>query len=848
MYEDVVRFANEGLSAYEDSKFEKAVWQFSIALRQASELNQPRITAVLFNRMGRALDSLGLIQDSVKAYESGFKALDPDPDFDVQEALMSLQSVSKEIIHARDLDSPDLYSEALARELDEAQSDPTLPVKLLINIGNAYLRQPVEDPALNAYQQALARPEINEAPILRGHVLTHIGAIKRRRKQIDEAEHGLQEALSLLEAHAEPVEKRRALAILASIYRDQGNAERALETYNDALTLYRQVEDPLGEGRTLAGLGILYLGSERIDEAKEAFESAAKLAEDQGDKDTLWSALWGLGRCQHAMGDLENAATSLRRSLNLVQDRQWVLRTDEGKVSFIESVQDVFTQLISVHLERATTQPSAYKDALKVAEQARGRALNDLMRGRRRQRPYKEMKYRTSRFRPFESRRIPLDQETIGYFSPPPGFHPAAQMAPSFPSDFDIHLDAPLPDDLFEGGGEQAVAIDSPSPRDLVVDEEIADVDEPVEIPEPPPLARLVFHVLADRTAVFTVTPPGEVHGHIIEVGEQELVERVAQLRSALRVDDEPRSMDVLRHARPAGTDDMPSDPEPLLQDFYSTFIEPVAEKLPEEGMPLVIEPHGALWMLPFSALLAPDGSWLADKWPLLYSPSNQTLNEIRHDPDYGGPNDLKALVIGDPSMPKVPDQEGLELQLGSLPGAKKEARAIAKMFPKKRRTLWLGSKAKRSALEEHAAEYGILHLATHGIAYSEDPLKSFIALAESEDKDGLLTARDVMYMSLPADLVTLSACQTGLGRISGDGMIGLSRAFLVAGARSVLVSQWSVSDQATAELMTAFYRSFIELDDKAIALQRAMQEVRSKSKYEHPRYWAAFLVFGAEA
>ena len=110
-----------------------------------------------------------------------------------------------------------------------------------------------------------------------------------------------------------------------------------------------------------------------------------------------------------------------------------------------------------------------------------------------------------------------------------------------------------------------------------------------------------------------------------------------------------------------------------------------------------------------------------------------------------------------------------------------------------------------------------------------------------------MLTAQQILYLPLPADLVTLSACQTGLGQISGDGMIGLSRSFLVAGARSVLVSQWSVSDTATAKLMAAFYRHYIELDDKAIALQLAMQALRSQSEYDHPRYWAPFVVVGAE-
>jgi CHAT domain-containing protein len=193
-----------------------------------------------------------------------------------------------------------------------------------------------------------------------------------------------------------------------------------------------------------------------------------------------------------------------------------------------------------------------------------------------------------------------------------------------------------------------------------------------------------------------------------------------------------------------------------------------------------------------------------------------------------------------------VPPHGDLQIELEPLPGAETEARAIADMFPG-RCTLLLGAEADRDTVVTLAGQHGILHLATHGIAYAGDPLASFVALAEAEPGEGLLTARDVLDLSLPADLVVLSACQTALGHVSGDGMIGLSRAFLVAGARAVLVSQWSVSDKATVALMEKFYRAYLQEDNKASALQQAMRALRSMSEYAHPRYWAPFCVVGAE-
>jgi CHAT domain-containing protein len=320
-----------------------------------------------------------------------------------------------------------------------------------------------------------------------------------------------------------------------------------------------------------------------------------------------------------------------------------------------------------------------------------------------------------------------------------------------------------------------------------------------------------------------------------------------------------------------------------LLRALYADLIAPLAGAVPANGTPVVIEPHGSLWLLPFVALQDDDGTWLADRWPLLFAPSADVLDEIRRDQDYGAPGELKPLVVGNPVMPSPAQEGGMEITLQPLPGAEREARAIAGLFGDgvgpgdTTPTLLLGPAADWATVVAQMPRHGIVHLATHGLANARDPLASFVALGvpkpstlealhqrqgslnwpqtrffsqflDSQGASGLLTAEQILYLPLPADLVTLSACQTGLGQISGDGMIGLARSFLVAGARAVLVSQWSVSDEATAELMLAFYRHYLALDDKALALQRAMQELRAREEYAHPRYWAPFVVVGAEA
>lgn len=500
----------------------------------------------------------------------------------------------------------------------------------------------------------------------------------------------------------------------------------------------------------------------------------------------------------------------------------------------------------------------AYHDALAVVERARGRALHDLMGSRQRVRPTPGGITQPDRVRLFPEADESSTQIASGLPSWSESPAPWVQMAPG----------VPVPSSELPPWGEMALGIPSPgaegplspgenpdrSDQDIpgAADEssgqELHDHEAAAVVPAPPPLARLVFHLLSDRIAIFVVTPEEQTYGSVVPVSRQEIAGLVARLRDALGADESPRGLLISRHVRPRSSGATKDDAGALLRSLYELLIAPVAGLLPADGAPLVIEPHGVLWLVPFAALQAQDGSHLVDRFPLLYSPSAQVLAEIREEPDYGAPGELKALIVGNPTMPLVPARDGLQLTLLPLPGAEDEARAIAAFFPEDRRTLLLGQAAGRATVEAEVPNSGILHLATHGVAYADDPLGSFVVLAESPGEDGLLTARDVMSLSLPADLVALSACQTGLGRLSGDGMIGLARAFLVAGARAVLVSQWSVSDRATAALMVAFYRVYLELDNKAIALQRAMQEVRATPEYADPIYWAAFVVVGAES
>jgi tetratricopeptide (TPR) repeat protein len=857
-YLPVVAAESAAQIAERERRFDEAAEAHRRAIEAAVALQRPALLAVLFARMGATLEADNRVQDAVFSYESALRSLAGDKASDLAEALQSMGAVRKGFLPGAHSGPADVYSPQTARDLEAAAADPALAVKVLINIGNAYAAQPQDGPALNAYRQALARPEIEREPRLKGFALANSGELLRRSGDDDAAEKMLVDALALLERTAERIERRRALTLLAGIRRDRGETDEARRLYTEALELYDQAADVRGEGRALAGFGRLQLDVGEAPAAYVTFGRAVDRAQRANDDETLWYAYWGLGQSARRTGLLDEAALALRRSLDLITERQQSLRTDEGKVAFIESTQDVFDQLIDVHLERARTDRSQYAQALEVAEEARGRAISDLMQGwGRYARPRDSQLGLPSCAEPAaESVRLREPAHAVP--------DSISQRAPGVPADLLVHDGTNAPqipgrsrsmpgfsEGPQRGTSPNAAAFPNASAMPNAAALPVrSGADRPLRTKtvRSKPIARLVYHVMADRTAIFAVSVHGEVRAAVVGSGRAVLEREVGALRSALGVTTAGRGIMLVGSAvtaAPAGAGEL----DAALRRLYSLLVAPIEEALPGRGGLVALEPSGPLWLLPFAALLDSRGDPLVSRFALLYAPSRMLLDEVRNGEVYTIPSRSRALIVGNPvvSPSRLPGDEQLGISFLPLPGADREADRIARFFGRDSRKVLHGSHADLASVVAQAPDYSVLHFATHGIARADDPLESFVLLAGSRCGDRL-TARRVLSLSLRADLVTLSACQTGLGKIAGEGMIGLSRSFLIAGARSVVVSQWSIDDDATIGFMQSFYRDYLRQGgDKAQALRRAMLSLRGKPRTAHPRYWGAFTLIGAE-
>jgi CHAT domain-containing protein len=289
------------------------------------------------------------------------------------------------------------------------------------------------------------------------------------------------------------------------------------------------------------------------------------------------------------------------------------------------------------------------------------------------------------------------------------------------------------------------------------------------------------------------------------------------------------------------------NDVSPQLKQLHQLLIQPIAGLLPKNPNARVIFiPHRQLYIVPFSALLDTDGKYLIEKHTILTAPSIQVLDSTHQLKQRNVGSVKEIVVVGNPTMPTQQELGNSSNPLDPLPDAQKEAIAIANLFNTQALT---GDQATKAAILQQLPQARIIHLATHAEANDNQGLKSWIALAPAGKDDGLLTAEEIFNLygppqpnRLQAELIVLSACTTGRGQVTGDGVIGLSRSLIAAGIPSVVVSLWSVQDPATEFLMKEFYNN-LQLG-KAQALRKAMLKTM-KEYSDKPGAWAAFTLIG---
>lgn len=351
----------------------------------------------------------------------------------------------------------------------------------------------------------------------------------------------------------------------------------------------------------------------------------------------------------------------------------------------------------------------------------------------------------------------------------------------------------------------------------------------------------VTYWVADESVSIWVVKADGSLHAAQVDVRRAKLAELVRATTPSLNVALQETRIEAWR-------------------ELYDLLIRPVRLALPKPAGALVtIVPHGPLAALSFAALQNEHGRYLLEDYALHYVTAGAVL-PFTAEKIKPGARTGRVMLVADPNFGP---RSRLDPPLPPLPGARAEVRAISQLIPPRRVTLLEGTRASESAIRESSAGKTVLHFASHAIVQDDDPLGSYLALGRGADgsgTDGRLTAQEIYGLSVSADLVVMSACRSGSGRVTGDGIATLARAFFYAGAPSLVTSLWDLADEPANRLVPAFYRAWFAGASKAHALRAAqldvLRQLRAGSMQiptrlgpvsvpEHPVFWAGFVLVG---
>jgi CHAT domain-containing protein len=673
----------------------------------------------------------------------------------------------------------------------------------------------------------------------------------------------------------------RTLNDMGEIYQAGADYVKAEELFRKSLELAEKDNLEAQRVSALTSLGNFYLEQKKYALALEYHKLCLQFAEKLGNREKLIISLYSLANTCFRMGDYDNALAYAGHSIKLgseitLLEYVWRAYTLEGKIrrllkqpekaaqSFTEAIatiehlrnqavidqqikQKFFEDKITPYYEMVDlmVEQNRIPDAWLYAEQAKGRVLFET---------FQSGKVDLSKSLTLEEREKELFLEAEIVFLNTQISKQGKDSDKSTVERLQAELKKARNDyeslraALYAKHPELQIQRGEPRPVNL---------NKVALALVTPQTALLEYVVLEDKTYLFAVTKnqsntstPLSQKVYKIAITRDELSDKVRRFRQQI----ENKSFNVAK----------------LSGELYELLLKPAEQQIKNKSS-LLIVPESILWDLPFQAMQSSPARYLIEDFAISYAQSAILLQEIINLKSKGGKNAATTLLaVGNPALGEKADKplanSVAPILLAPLPQAERQVKQLAALYGSKRSKIYTGTAALEETIKKDAGKYDIVHFATHSILNSTSPMYSHIVLSQVANgltEDGLLEAWEVAKLDLNANLVVLSACETARGRVSaGEGVIGLSWAFFVAGSPTTVVSQWKVLSASTTDFMVDFYRNLQAKQTmgkgqrmpnpnaslqpiKAEALRQAVLKMLKSSAYKEPLYWAPFIVIG---
>jgi len=765
--------------------------------------------------------------------------------------------------------------------LSRILADQDLEINTLGGMGLSYYALGENEKAAEIWKQELALLRTAGQTGRESSVLGKLGSVSNELGQNQEALDYLNQSVTLARDRGDRVDEAGSLQTIGRVYRSIGEPRKSIAYLEQSLVVLKGADNPpTSVARAHYNLGKAYTDLGEYEKAISYLNEALLVWRSRNDPINIASTIRELARAERGRGNLETALAHSEVALNLIE----LLRTraggPEARAAYLASVQDYFELKIDVLTRLHRKDPSRGYDAaaLQTCERARARSLLETLAGagvdiRRGVAPelLKQERTLTDELSVKASERARLAGLKSVEASLAEVTRDLAELSTRY-----VKLEAQI-----RAASPRYVEMLEPQPLSLAeIREQVVDGQT----------LFLEYYLGEERSYLWAVTSTSI---ETFELPKRGLVESAARrvyeslIARNRRVKFETADE---RRGRIAKAD---ADYSAVARELSQMVLAPVASQLPHKR--LLIVSDGALQYVPFAALPAPGASSfepLAVSNEIVSLPSASSLAVLRREVARHGPAPKTIAVIADPVFsdddPRLSrilarnktstsnttpaarrvatssrDEikrsasdagwEGEAPNLARLPFTRKEADTIVSLVPPASRKEELDFAANLSnATSADLAEYRVIHFATHGFLNSRHPELSGIVLSlvdeKGQDQNGFLRAHEIYGLKLRAELVVLSGCRTGLGKdIRGEGVIGLTRAFMHAGAARVLVSLWDVGDEATAELITRFYRNLLggEKRSPAAALRAAQTSMAQDKRWSAPYFWAGFTLQG---
>ncbi|MBN2536231.1 MAG: CHAT domain-containing protein [Spirochaetales bacterium] len=793
---------NLGIANDQLLNYEKALEKYGQALPLAKMLKNHTYEGLLLMNTGLAYQNLDDYSKSFIYYQQAlvhFRKMDVPN----KEVLIFINN-NLGRLHGFLSDYPralDYYSEAL--ELSREIEHPGEEIKILNNMGDVFKGQMDYEGALNSYTQAMTLIGDNKDFWTKAVILNNIG----------------------------------------EIYSQTGDYNQAMNAFRQSLAHRQQTGDRRGAGITNKNIGFLFYLKGDYIQALDYYHKAQTLVDKESAENAEITGEMGI--CSMALKQYDKAFHHLKKSIEMTEIIRGRLKYEKHKTGFMQNKRRMYNAIVELLYEMAQGDTGKQDEylAFEYGEKAKARTLLDLLEESRIKIKKGVAPALTTRIseieRKYNSKNTQLQEELKK-----PAGKENKELVNSLGKELQC-LGNEYEDMLIQA------TIENPRYEQIMYSRPVSPVRIRQNLPDASTL--LLAYQLTEKFLFTWYIGKDSFHFSRQILGKKELEEKVLYLHRLL--------------ARPANNDDYF---EPASQ-LYALLLKPVLPPGSQYNR-LIIIPDGILHYLPFEVLVSSEResrdtpAYLVRQYNIQYVQSATILFHL-YSGEKTKPHSESAgkdilLAVGDPAgNTETPGTviTGIDTgnlffalfslsDLPSLPYSQREVMEIGNFFPEK--LILCGQDAQEERIKQPGAldRYTYIHFATHSIINEESPYMSGLVLTQDNDpgEDGFLQVREIFNLETHADLVILSACKTKLGEyVEGEGIIGLTRAWMYAGASSVIASLWSIHDESASVFMSEFYRNIKAGMSCAAALRQARLFMMEQDRYRHPYFWAAFVLTG---